>query len=170
MAKTRHSLANSGSFLGQGNRHQHHERWNGSGYPKHISGRDILPKARIFGVIDSYDAMVFRRAYNNVPKHHEEAIDGTRKSAGPYCPSIKRSSGRSTLYRITISFLRTCANRTNISLILIWNTEAGMKTGKGIGPRESCLHNLRSEPSCCCRSRFGDAAGISILSNLPSQA
>ncbi len=61
--------------------HQHHERWNGTGYPQNLSGKDILPEARIFGVVDSYDAMTSNRIYN-IPKVHEEAVDEVRKNSG----------------------------------------------------------------------------------------
>ena len=60
---------------------QHHERWNGSGYPHGLKSSDILIESRVFGVVDSYDAMVSRRSYN-VPKSHDEAIDEIRQNAG----------------------------------------------------------------------------------------
>lgn len=42
---------------------QHHERLDGSGYPDHLSGDDILPEARILAVADAYDAMTSDRSY-----------------------------------------------------------------------------------------------------------
>jgi putative nucleotidyltransferase with HDIG domain len=42
---------------------QHHERLNGSGYPDHISGSDILPEARIIAVADVVEAMASHRPY-----------------------------------------------------------------------------------------------------------
>jgi diguanylate cyclase (GGDEF)-like protein len=41
----------------------HHERWDGTGYPKGLSGEDIPLGARIVFVADAYDAMVSGRAY-----------------------------------------------------------------------------------------------------------
>lgn len=41
----------------------HHERFNGSGYPKGLSGEDILLEARITAVSDSFDAASARRGY-----------------------------------------------------------------------------------------------------------
>ena len=41
----------------------HHERYDGSGYPRGISGPDIPVFARIAGVIDVYDAVVSQRPY-----------------------------------------------------------------------------------------------------------
>jgi len=41
----------------------HHERWNGSGYPDHLRGKDIPLLARLFAVIDVADAMGSDRPY-----------------------------------------------------------------------------------------------------------
>jgi PAS domain S-box-containing protein len=43
--------------------YQHHERMNGSGYPKHLKGDDILMEARIMAVADVVDAMSCHRPY-----------------------------------------------------------------------------------------------------------
>lgn len=41
----------------------HHERWNGSGYPQGLNGEQIPLSARIFSVVDVYDALVCDRPY-----------------------------------------------------------------------------------------------------------
>ena len=41
----------------------HHERWDGAGYPYGIAGEDIPIGARIFSVIDSFDAITSKRVY-----------------------------------------------------------------------------------------------------------
>jgi putative nucleotidyltransferase with HDIG domain len=41
----------------------HHERWNGSGYPHGLSGKDIPIQARIFAVADVFDALTSKRSY-----------------------------------------------------------------------------------------------------------
>jgi HD-GYP domain-containing protein (c-di-GMP phosphodiesterase class II) len=61
--------------------YQHHERWNGSGYPHGLKAGEILFESRIFGVVDSYDAMVSQRSYNIVMSH-EQAIREIRENAG----------------------------------------------------------------------------------------
>jgi putative nucleotidyltransferase with HDIG domain len=43
--------------------HQHHERLDGSGYPRNLSGDDILPEARILAVADVVEAMSSHRPY-----------------------------------------------------------------------------------------------------------
>lgn len=44
----------------------HHERYDGSGYPRGISGEDISLEGRIIGVADAYDAMASERVYHGV--------------------------------------------------------------------------------------------------------
>lgn len=41
----------------------HHERWDGSGYPVGLSGKDIPLQARIFAVVDAFDALISDRPY-----------------------------------------------------------------------------------------------------------
>ena len=43
--------------------HCHHERWDGTGYPRGLVGEDIPLSARIVAVADVYDALVSERAY-----------------------------------------------------------------------------------------------------------
>jgi putative nucleotidyltransferase with HDIG domain len=43
----------------------HHERWDGTGYPDRVAGRDIHPHARLMAVADSYDAMTSARPYRD---------------------------------------------------------------------------------------------------------
>lgn len=42
---------------------QHHERMNGSGYPRGLSGENIIPEARVLAVADVAEAMVSPRSY-----------------------------------------------------------------------------------------------------------
>ena len=42
---------------------QHHERMDGSGYPKGLKSNDIMIEAKILGVADTVEAMTFRRPY-----------------------------------------------------------------------------------------------------------
>jgi HD-GYP domain-containing protein (c-di-GMP phosphodiesterase class II) len=44
---------------------QHHERWDGEGYPRRISGADIDMGARIISVADAFEAMVSEKPYRN---------------------------------------------------------------------------------------------------------
>jgi diguanylate cyclase (GGDEF)-like protein len=43
---------------------EHHERWDGEGYPSGLSGNDIHPLARAISILDAYSAMVADRPYH----------------------------------------------------------------------------------------------------------
>ncbi|PNV78776.1 MAG: histidine kinase, partial [Dictyoglomus turgidum] len=45
--------------------YQHHERINGSGYPKGLKGEEILLEAKIIGVADVFEAMTSHRPYRS---------------------------------------------------------------------------------------------------------
>jgi HD-GYP domain-containing protein (c-di-GMP phosphodiesterase class II) len=44
---------------------QHHEHWDGTGYPEGRKGSDILKTARIISVADAFDAMISTKSYRN---------------------------------------------------------------------------------------------------------
>jgi putative nucleotidyltransferase with HDIG domain len=60
---------------------QHHERLNGSGYPKGLKGDDILLEARIIAVSDTFDAMTEDRVYRKA-SNAQEAFDVIKSSIG----------------------------------------------------------------------------------------
>ena len=42
----------------------HHERWDGKGYPHGLKGEEIPLLARIFSVVDVFDALIVDRPYS----------------------------------------------------------------------------------------------------------
>ena len=61
----------------------HHEKWNGSGYPKGLKGEDIPLLGRILAIADVYDALVSVRPYKT-PFTHEKAIDIIKSDSGTH--------------------------------------------------------------------------------------
>lgn len=59
----------------------HHEHWDGSGYPKGLSGEDIPLLSRIIGITDAYDAMTENRVYQHATDK-ETALAEIEKNAG----------------------------------------------------------------------------------------
>lgn len=43
----------------------HHEHWNGGGYPEGLTGGDIPYLARVFQIIDAFDALTHERPYKD---------------------------------------------------------------------------------------------------------
>jgi PAS domain S-box-containing protein len=59
----------------------HHERWNGSGYPRGLKGMDIPLVARLFAIVDVWDALCSDRPYRKkLPK--KEVIAYLREKSG----------------------------------------------------------------------------------------
>jgi len=44
----------------------HHEKWDGSGYPRGLAGEDIPDMARIVAIADVFDALTTKRPYKEV--------------------------------------------------------------------------------------------------------
>jgi response regulator RpfG family c-di-GMP phosphodiesterase len=60
---------------------QHHEKWDGSGYPAGLRGEEIDLNARIFAVADAFDAIISNRVYR-AGKSYELAAEELDKCAG----------------------------------------------------------------------------------------
>lgn len=60
---------------------QHHEYWNGSGYPRGLKGENIHLYSRILALIDAYTAMLSPRPYRK-PLSHAAAINELKKNRG----------------------------------------------------------------------------------------
>lgn len=60
---------------------EHHEHWDGNGYPKGLKGNNILLYARIIGIADAFDAMTTDRTYRKKATV-DEAFREIQKCAG----------------------------------------------------------------------------------------
>ncbi|MCL4269244.1 MAG: PAS domain S-box protein [Anaerolineales bacterium] len=59
----------------------HHERWNGSGYPHGLKGEQIPLAARLFAIVDVWDALCSDRPYRKkLPREH--VVEYLRHNAG----------------------------------------------------------------------------------------
>jgi len=61
----------------------HHEKWDGSGYPRGLKGEQIPLSARIFAIADVYDALTSDRPYRTAWSH-EKAIQYIREQSGSH--------------------------------------------------------------------------------------
>lgn len=77
---------------------QHHEHYDGSGYPVGLKGEEILVGARIIHIADAYEAMRSARSYREIPLSKEDAIE-----------EIKANSGTQFDPKVVNTFLKVCS-------------------------------------------------------------
>lgn len=64
----------------------HHERWDGAGYPDGLAGTAIPLLARIFSVVDVYDALVNKRPYKAAWTHAQAMAELRRGTGSQFDP------------------------------------------------------------------------------------
>ncbi len=70
---------------------QHHERWDGSGYPRGLTGSDILLEARILWVADVVEAMATHRPYRPALGIDQAMTELSRNQGILYDPKVVAS-------------------------------------------------------------------------------
>jgi len=68
--------------------YSHHERYDGAGYPRRLKGEQIPFGARVFMVVDTVDAMIYKRPYNNPVTFREAAAEVRRCTGTQFDPGI----------------------------------------------------------------------------------
>jgi putative nucleotidyltransferase with HDIG domain len=76
----------------------HHEKFDGSGYPRGLRGEDIPYGARVFAIVDTIDAMIYQRPYNR-PVTFKVAAEEVRRCSGTQFDP--------TMIEPTLAFLET---------------------------------------------------------------
>lgn len=66
----------------------HHERWDGTGYPCEKSGEDIHPSARIIAVCEAFDQMVTDSSYRRTFEPEEALAEIQRCSGSQFDPAV----------------------------------------------------------------------------------
>jgi len=69
----------------------HHEKWDGSGYPRGLAGEEIPLSARIMAVADVYDAIRSRRHYKPACSHQEASEEIVASSGSHFDPTVVRA-------------------------------------------------------------------------------
>ena len=85
----------------------HHERYDGTGYPLGLSGKDIPLSGRLMAVIDVYDALVSNRVYKPVYQF-AEAVEHIRKGIGKHFdPSVAEGflEIQDEIYTVTTAYM-----------------------------------------------------------------
>jgi response regulator RpfG family c-di-GMP phosphodiesterase len=69
----------------------HHERWDGTGYPQGLKGAAIPLGARIFMVVDAFDAMTFDRPYSRAISFEAAKAEIRRCAGSHFDPAVVAS-------------------------------------------------------------------------------
>ena len=70
---------------------EHHERWDGGGYPAGLSGERIDFNARVVAVADAFDAMTSERPYSPPVGYEEAAAELERCAGTQFDPEVVRT-------------------------------------------------------------------------------
>jgi hypothetical protein len=81
---------------------QHHERWDGKGYPLRLAGEAISPAARIVAIADAFDVMTSRRTYKDSESHHEARAELVRCAGAHFDPGYVRAFVEVSLTRMRL--------------------------------------------------------------------
>lgn len=95
----------------------HHEKWDGTGYPRGLRGEKIPLSARIMAIVDVYDAVRSERVYKEAYSH-KESIEILKEGRGTYFEPL-----------ILDVFLENEKEFENIYLSGVTNTPASTGTG-----------------------------------------
>jgi PAS domain S-box-containing protein len=66
----------------------HHERWDGSGYPQRLAGLEIPQLARLFAVVDVYDALISERPYKPAWPQAQVRAELAAQAGRQFDPSV----------------------------------------------------------------------------------
>jgi cyclic di-GMP phosphodiesterase len=72
----------------------HHEKWDGTGYPRGLAGEAIPLAARIFAVVDCYDALVSARPYKAAWTHARAMKEIKSQAGSAFDPAVVAAFAR----------------------------------------------------------------------------
>ena len=79
---------------------EHHERWDGSGYPHGLAGTDISLGARIVAVADAYEVMTANRSYQKAVSPAAARVELARCAGKDFDPAVVRAFLQVSLGRL----------------------------------------------------------------------
>ena len=115
---------------------QHHERWDGGGYPRGLTGEEISLGGRILSVVDAYEVMTAVRPYKQPLRPDVARRELVAGSGSHFDPELVRRFLGISLGRLWWAVGGTAA----LSMVpaffgRLWTTPAGAQTRRGVsGP------------------------------------
>lgn len=84
----------------------HHENWDGSGYPRGLSGETIPIAARLMSLADTYDALISRRPYKDAWDHEDAVAEILRREGTKFDPRVVAAflAEQSTFRHIAVKY------------------------------------------------------------------
>lgn len=79
---------------------EHHERWDGSGYPEGLAGSQISRGARIVAVADAYEVMTANRSYQRAVSPAAARVELARCAGKDFDPAVVRAFLQVSLGRL----------------------------------------------------------------------
>jgi len=79
---------------------EHHERWDGSGYPQGLAGHEISLGARIVAVADAYEVMTANRSYQKAVSPAAARVELARCAGKDFDPAVVRAFLQVSLGRL----------------------------------------------------------------------
>ena len=70
---------------------EHQEKWNGTGYPRKMSGNSISIQARIIALADAYDAMTSKRPYRETMTKDQALVEIKKYSGTQFDPQLSET-------------------------------------------------------------------------------
>ena len=74
--------------------YQHHERYDGKGYPRGLAGEQITLAARVLNVSDTIDAMVSERPYRGMISADDVLAELEREAGKQFDPKVSEAARR----------------------------------------------------------------------------
>jgi putative nucleotidyltransferase with HDIG domain len=68
--------------------YSHHEKYDGTGYPRRLKGEQIPFGARVFMIVDTVDAMIYKRPYNTPVRFKDAAAEVRRCTGTQFDPGV----------------------------------------------------------------------------------
>jgi len=96
--------------------YSHHERWDGLGYPRGLAAEEIPMGARIFAVVDTYDAITSDRPYRRACSHQQAMAEVARVAGEQLDPRVVAAFTR--LPEVELRRLRGLCKRVHPGLSL----------------------------------------------------
>lgn len=112
--------------------YSHHERWDGDGYPRGLAGREIPLGARIFAVVDTYDAITSDRPYRRACPHAVAMAELLRVAGQQLDPEVVAAFQQ--IHEVELRRLRQLCKRVHPGLrlpadLLDRLSEPGLRAG-----------------------------------------